>query len=342
MKTYLLPREGRFFKTNLHMHTTVSDGQMTPEETKRAYLAQGYSVVAFTDHEVIVPHSELTDERFLALTGFEIAVNLPHPSSRDFEFMTTCHMNFYAKRPDNVLCPAFREECIWTPHTHAYVTDAMRARSLPREYSAEGFCRLIAAANEAGFLVTLNHPVWSRQNYPHYAGIRGLWGVEVFNSLSMLDGYGETAQPLDDLLRLGQHPLPVAADDAHRPRDCFHGYVMLKAKTLGYGDIIRAMERGDMYASTGPAIEELYLEDGVVHIATSPAAEIVLSTERRFSVRADGNGALLQGARLDIGEYLRKSASEPDAGKGCYFRITVRDAAGRCAWSRAYFTDELF
>lgn len=40
----------------MHMHTTVSDGPMTPEEVKAAYKERGYSIVAFTDHEVIVDH----------------------------------------------------------------------------------------------------------------------------------------------------------------------------------------------------------------------------------------------------------------------------------------------
>ena len=41
MKKYLLPRSGRFFKAGMHTHTTVSDGKMTPEETKAAYKALG-------------------------------------------------------------------------------------------------------------------------------------------------------------------------------------------------------------------------------------------------------------------------------------------------------------
>ena len=37
MKKYLLANSGHFYKANLHVHTTVSDGQMTPEEIKRIY-----------------------------------------------------------------------------------------------------------------------------------------------------------------------------------------------------------------------------------------------------------------------------------------------------------------
>ena len=72
MRKYLLPETGTFFKANLHCHTTVSDGDMTPQDVKDDYTAQGYSVVAFTDHDVMLPHRELNDEKFLALNGFEI------------------------------------------------------------------------------------------------------------------------------------------------------------------------------------------------------------------------------------------------------------------------------
>ena len=37
MKKYLIKEEGNFYKANLHMHTTVSDGKMTPLEVKEKY-----------------------------------------------------------------------------------------------------------------------------------------------------------------------------------------------------------------------------------------------------------------------------------------------------------------
>ena len=38
MKKYLLPNGNKFYKANLHVHTTVSDGAMTPEEIKKIYM----------------------------------------------------------------------------------------------------------------------------------------------------------------------------------------------------------------------------------------------------------------------------------------------------------------
>ena len=38
------------YKANLHSHSTLSDGCLTPEEMAAAYREQGYSILAITDH----------------------------------------------------------------------------------------------------------------------------------------------------------------------------------------------------------------------------------------------------------------------------------------------------
>ena len=71
MKKYLLPEKGNYYKAELHIHTTVSDGTNTPEELKKLHKEQGYSIIAITDHDILLPHNELTDENFLAITAAE-------------------------------------------------------------------------------------------------------------------------------------------------------------------------------------------------------------------------------------------------------------------------------
>ena len=38
MRKYLIPEKGNFYKANLHMHTNISDGNMTPLEVKHAFI----------------------------------------------------------------------------------------------------------------------------------------------------------------------------------------------------------------------------------------------------------------------------------------------------------------
>ena len=42
MRIDVIPAGGRYFRANLHCHTTVSDGKFTPEEIKAHYKAYGY------------------------------------------------------------------------------------------------------------------------------------------------------------------------------------------------------------------------------------------------------------------------------------------------------------
>ena len=341
MKTYLLPESGSFYKANLHMHTTVSDGRMTPEETKEEYKKRGYSVVAYTDHEGLVPHAELTDESFVAITSYEVATN-SGITPADFRFEKTYHLNLYSKDPHKDVSPVFNMALLWIEKVAQFMSDEAKAVDWPREYTIDSMNELIARVKEEGFFVCFCHPNWSLQNYCDYAGLKGLWGVECYNTCSTIHGYPDTMQPIDDLLRLGEKVFPVAADDAHGSKedtnDCFGGFVMIKAEKLDYDTIIKALEKGDFYASSGPTIEELYLENGVLHIKTSPAAKIEVITERR--VRWCVQGESMTEASFDLSDYMAKSHAVSGQHWPSYFRVNVYDAAGEQAHTRAFFEEE--
>ena len=75
MIKHLISNEGKFYKAALHCHSTVSDGKLTPEELKNEYMRRGYSIVAYTDHDIMIPHPELLSEGFLPITAMEIAID---------------------------------------------------------------------------------------------------------------------------------------------------------------------------------------------------------------------------------------------------------------------------
>ena len=104
MKKYLLPENGSFYKTNLHAHTTISDGKLSPEEVKAWYKAHGYSAVCFTDHEVLIDQRELCDDEFIALHGYEVSIkqDLSHHTAY---FMPVYHFNLLAEKQDNLKIP---------------------------------------------------------------------------------------------------------------------------------------------------------------------------------------------------------------------------------------------
>ena len=149
MKKYLIPNEGTFYKANLHMHTTVSDGVMTPLETKEAYMREGYSIVAFSDHEVLTPHTDLTDENFLAITSTEISIN--SSSEVPFSFIKCYHLNLFSKNPVKDFFSTFCEEYICLEQSKKYITEEQKQYKNNRLYTTEYVNWVIQKAKEEGF-----------------------------------------------------------------------------------------------------------------------------------------------------------------------------------------------
>lgn len=338
MKKYLLPENGNFYKANMHMHSTVSDGKLSPKEIKRVYMAQGYSIVAFTDHEILCPHGELTDENFLAITATELAFNLYHEDG-GYPYIKTYHLNFYSKEQDKSVIS------IWDPDlvfdiVKPKISEEQKKHVYKREYGVDKVNEAIAIAKKEGFIVSYNHPTWSLQDYSDYAGLEGLWGVECYNHVSVRVGLADTDRPFHDLLLQGKNVFPLATDDAHTLEDCCGGFIMLKAEKLEYATVMDALERGDFYASTAPEIHELSIEEGIVHIKCSPVREIHFLTECRFASNTCMYEEPLTSADIDIRAYLQhKKTSSP--WRKPFIRFILIDTNGKVAYTRAYGLDEL-
>jgi len=343
MIKYLLPENGKFFKANLHTHSTYSDGKMTPEELKKAYKQKGYSVLAITDHESIFDHGYLDDEDFLTIPGYEREINKPASIKGEWNSVVTCHMCFYPKDRNNIKNVCFDPDFIhpkfkWmhTPELKAkveYVGEPYKV-----EYKPECINHIIKEANKNGFLVTLNHLQWSQERYEEFSQYKGLFAMEVYNTGCENGGLNEyNSQMYDMMLRLGNKMRCVAADDAHSGSglddyhpDYFGGFTMIKAESLNHKNIITALEKGEFYSSTGPLIKELYIEDGQIVIKTSPASKIRLLSGNRYSgLRRAEEGKELTEARFNLAPVFN------------YFRLEVIDNKGEKAYTNAYFIENL-
>jgi hypothetical protein len=319
MRQYLLPQDGCFYKANLHCHTTHSDGAMTPEEIKRSYLAEGYSIVAYTDHNIMLSHADLRDASFLPLTGFEADfIEGRDTTDPNLGVVRTCHL------------------CMIAP-TEQY--DFERdAPGTSRAYTPENINAYIARFANAGFFITYNHPTWSLECYREFSQYRGFDAMEICNFGCFTAGFDEeNSRYYDDMLHLGMRIGCVATDDNHNhhPRDhakwdSFGAYTYIKATALTYDDIFAALKAGNYYASRGPKIEELYIEDGKVHLRCSPASRIMLVLgTRRGDFRQNADGSLITEAVFDL--------SPGDV----FFRLAIWDEHMRPAHTRAYFMDEV-
>ena len=315
MKKHLLPEGGKFYKANLHSHSTVSDGVKTPEELKKMYKAQGYSVFAYTDHDKFIRHNELTDEEFLVINGYEASI-VEDIDDPEYAWRKVCHLGLLAPSAD--------------------VESAPMAYEYGKGYSHDRINNLIKRGKAAGFFITYNHPTWSRENYTDYMNFDGFDCLEISNYNCIVGGTREYNEgKYDDMLAGGKRIYCLSADDNHNTvyfDDSFGGFTMIKAERLEYGEVFGALMRGDFYASEGPRIHELYIEDGVVTVKTSEAISINFSTSSRRgknvipTVKNPGS----------VTEASYKVAADEK-----YFRITVTAPDGKKAYTRAYFMDEI-
>ena len=332
---HLLPKVPRYFKTNLHTHTNLSDGKLTPQETKAAYKQKGYSVLALTDHNIIVDHSNMNEPDFLMLTGVEINLNDAQYSSTKAQRGKSYHLNMIAREPGNlwqpIPVPTTRDTTI--PYRALVQADRME-----RVHTPEAVNAMIARANEKGFLVMYNHPRWSMHVYPDYSPLEGLWAMEIRNTASFQLGYDENcAHVYQELLMQGKQLFPTATDDAHSYSAIGGSWIMVGAQKLAYPDVIKALENGDFYTSCGPEIHSLTIDGDILRIECSEAAHINMETHIRIAKRINAAAAPLTSAEFDLASWKERSAEDPNA----FFRLTVTAADGTYAATRAYWLNEL-
>ena len=60
------------YKSALHIHNTVSDGDLSPEEVIKVYKQAGYDVLAFTDHHQAKPVSAYNAIGMTLFAGIEL------------------------------------------------------------------------------------------------------------------------------------------------------------------------------------------------------------------------------------------------------------------------------
>lgn len=333
MRKYLLPNTKQY-KVNLHAHTVVSDGHMTAEETKAYYKKNGYHAVAFTDHEVLVSHNELTDDTFIALVGYEYSI----PIGEKGKFRRYYHLNFFARRPEIRTHVCFHPNAVWGNALNYVPTVQYKGNYVEREYSTAFVNRLIREAHDEGYLVQYNHPRWSLQHYPDYEGLEGVDFLEIFNT-DVNVGYrlDRDDAVFDDFLWLGKFPIPTGNDDNHNSAqegeqrwDSLGAYNMVAAESFSYEGIMSALASGATYATEGPRINAIYAEGNRVTVECSPAAYL--------RVQGAGRCGYTVPVKREVGGIEGVSFEIPPEWQ--YFRVIMEDAQGLRAYSRAYRVEE--
>ena len=284
---------GRFWRGNLHTHSTCSDGRKTPDEVVSAYREQGYDFIALTDH-------------FLERFGFPIT-DTRH--FRDERFTTLLGAELHA--------PALSNGEPWH----------LVAVGLPLDFaptsSTETGPELAARAADAGAFVGLAHPAWYSLTLADALLVEAAHAVEVYNhTTANHNDRGESWYLSDQLEENGRRLLAYAADDTHfsdRP-DSFGAWVMVRAPELTPESLLSALKAGHFYSSQGPELHDVRIEGNSLYVSCSPASVIFISGRGSRAAHVRGEG--LTEAEFPLDRFLDS-----------YCRVTVLDAEGKRAWT---------
>lgn len=335
---YLISPKLHQYKANLHCHSIYSDGKKTPAELKDLYKRNGYSVLSITDHEIPQKHCYLDDEDFLTITGYEGYIRI-NPNAVNEPYNREIHLNLFARDPNNETMICYNK-----PYADRYANDQQQngwkraGTEQTREYSRDYINDYIRTAKANGYIVSYNHPAWSMELEEDILSYDGYFSLEMCNYSSFLINRLEYNGALyDKMLRAGKRVACHGSDDNHNafPEgdpacDSCGAFTMILAEKLEYDTVFDAMERGEMYSSTGPLFKEVSIEDNRLHIECSEVEQIVVYTGGKKTHRAFAR----DGISLTVADF------EVDT-NAPYIRISVFDKNGHSADTRGYFRDEL-
>ena len=285
--------EGKWYKGNLHTHTTNSDGDLSPEETANWYKKRGYDFLAITDHWKI-SQTEESSSKFLFIKGVELDL-------KEAKLNQTYHL-----------------VCL-------NISDLS---GLEKEVTVQ---EAIDIVKRKGGDVILGHPYWSFLTINDLILLKGILGMEVFNSCCDLGiGKGLSSVHWDDILIRGKRPLGFAADDAHHftaePFDAGKGWIMVKVESLNKENILQAIREGNFYSSCGPVIKDISLEENKINVSSSSVKRINFVC----------NGSKGKVFRAEEGKFLNEAEFSFQNGVD-YIRVECIDEKGKVAWSNPYF-----
>lgn len=293
------PGEGLFIKGCLHSHSTVTDGEFSPEELADKYRNAGYGFLAITDHNILLPHKELQDDKFILLTGLEHDI---------------------AYTPNKCI------HLIGISKEGKYETDYPCRRYSAGEISDQS---LVDMMNADGQFVFVAHPLWSRMEPEELESLQGYRAVEVYNHDTERAGHeGHSEVCWELLLRHGKRINALATDDTHIKEGCFGGWVCVKAEDMSERAILKALYEGAYYASTGPEIYDFGLDGKEAYLKCSACREIYfVCYPARGSSVIDRVGASLTEARHRL------------CGGEKYIRAVCVDEKGNKAWTNPIYFD---
>ena len=237
----------KWYRGNLHTHTTVSDGRKTPEECIAAYKAEGYDFLALTDHRKFADYSDVTE--LLMIPAAEYDLNDFDNNREAFHIVGLGISENVTTRND-----------------------------LPPQVLIDGI-------REKGGLAVLAHPGWSLIAHASAQELTGYEAIEIYNGVSeFYSGRGYYGDFVDTLASKGRvYPLLATDDDHFYELDFAAGWIMAQPDEFTVDGILNAIREKKFYATQGPELRQITFEDGVITVESSELKEICFYSDTFYA-----------------------------------------------------------
>lgn len=277
-------------------HSTVSDGEFTPDEMIAFYANHGYGIYAFTDHEKTNPVSTYDAHGMTLISGMEI-----HPAG-----------------PRGV---PWHLLALGVPEDFPY--------PVKDEHTTIQEC--IDAVNQAGGLAFIAHPTWCGIRSTDIMELNGIQGIEVWNSACRFAGKGYNMTVWDELMDGGLFCNALAVDDAHCKREFFNGWTMvLLDEAPTPSNVMAALRAGEFYCTQGPEFKSINVKDGYLEAEFSPCVEVIGAsyTWRGYPAMVENMNGPEDGIQEISSCRIKLKYDIPNSA----IRLQIKDRLGHYAW----------
>ncbi len=298
----------RWYRGNLHTHTTASDGDASPEETVRWYRRHGYDFLVLSDHNhrTILNHAgKRRLKRPLMIPGEEVTLRIKSGQ-------TAIHLG--AIGISRMVEPIDADDVLPTIQAN------------------------VNAILEAGGIASINHPnyTWAF-DHEQIKQVKGTSLLEIYtgdptnNSIGAL-GKLSVEQIWDGVLSAGKPIFGVATDDSHHYHDFAphllnpgRAWVVVRSSELSQEAIVSALAAGDFYASSGVTLAELETSRSDIYLRVEPEKGALYWTD---FIGKDG---------MILSQVEGTEAVYRIRGDEGYVRAQVMSSRGFKAWTQPVF-----
>ncbi len=291
--------EPRWWRGNLHTHSLWSDGDDYPEMIVDWYRKNGYQFLALSDHNVLSEGERWIDvnrnrsgqpalDKYRARFGSHWVEEREAAGKREVRLKPFNEFRSLFEKPGEFLLiqseeitDSFERLPIHINATNPRELIRPQGGKSVREVMQNNVNAVLAQRQRTGqaMFPHLNHPNFgwavTAEDLAHVQGERFF---EVYNGHPTVHNHGDATHASTDRIwdivltlrlgELGEGPIyGIGTDDSHHYHaqapnrsNTGRGWVMVRSRYLSPEAIIRAMERGDFYASSGVLLRDVRRE----------------------------------------------------------------------------------